>query len=74
MLDDVESSLKMTVVFNINVKVDVVVEVEAIFHLQWLPCLVAFCLHDDGCRFSCRGKNMCNISHFFSKITGPLSG
>ena len=71
MLNNVESSLKMTVVLNINVKVNVVVEVEAKFH----QCL--HCLHDVGCR-QCAlvvEERICELFLiFFSKISVPLSG
>ena len=67
MLDDVESSLKMTVVLNINVKVVVVVEVEAIFYHQWLRCLVVFCLHDVGCTLVVVKERICATLSIFSR-------
>ena len=67
MLDDVESSLKMTVVLNINVKVVVVVEVEAIFYHQWLRCLVVFCLYDVGCAFVIVKERICATLFIFSR-------
>ena len=63
----------MTVVLNINVKVVVVVEVEAIFYHQWLRCLVVFCLRDVGCALVVVKERICATDFpFFLEDNWPV--